>query len=36
MLQGFLELVERDAVALWWYNRTRQPAVDLERSATLG
>ncbi|MFB6817363.1 TOMM precursor leader peptide-binding protein [Streptomyces sp. NPDC056347] len=30
LLQGFLELVERDAVALWWYNRTRQPAVDLD------
>jgi ribosomal protein S12 methylthiotransferase accessory factor len=29
IVQGFLELVERDAVALWWYNRTRQPAVDL-------
>jgi oxazoline/thiazoline synthase len=29
ILQGFFELVERDAVALWWYNRTRQPAVDL-------
>ncbi|MEU2261244.1 TOMM precursor leader peptide-binding protein [Streptomyces sp. NPDC019645] len=29
VLQGFLELVERDAVALWWYNRTVQPAVDL-------
>jgi ribosomal protein S12 methylthiotransferase accessory factor len=29
LLQGFLELVERDAVALWWYNRTRQPEVDL-------
>ncbi|MFI1395448.1 TOMM precursor leader peptide-binding protein [Streptomyces sp. NPDC020681] len=29
VLQGFLELVERDSVALWWYNRTRQPAVDL-------
>ncbi len=28
-LQGLLELVERDAVALWWYNMTRQPAVDL-------
>jgi ribosomal protein S12 methylthiotransferase accessory factor len=28
--QGFLELVERDAVALWWYNRTRHPAVDLD------
>lgn len=29
VLQGFLELVERDAVALWWYNRTRHPAVDV-------
>lgn len=32
ILQGFLELVERDAVALWWYNRTRQPAVDVRAS----
>ncbi|AGP57599.1 TOMM precursor leader peptide-binding protein [Streptomyces rapamycinicus] len=30
VVRGFLELVERDAVALWWYNRTRQPAVALE------
>ncbi|MFG2885270.1 TOMM precursor leader peptide-binding protein [Streptomyces sp. NPDC048297] len=30
VVQGFLEVVERDAVALWWYNRTRQPAVDLD------
>lgn len=30
MLQGLLELIERDAVALWWYNRTMQPAVDLD------
>ncbi|AUX21847.1 hypothetical protein SOCEGT47_023420 [Sorangium cellulosum] len=29
ILQGFLELVERDAVALWWYNRVERPAVDL-------
>ena len=29
-MQGFLELVERDAVALWWYNRVRLPAVDLD------
>src|SRR5262249_55595884 len=29
ILQGFLELVERDAVALWWYNRVRRPAIDL-------
>lgn len=31
-LQGMLEVVERDAVALWWYNRTRHPAVDLAAS----
>jgi ribosomal protein S12 methylthiotransferase accessory factor len=30
ILQGLLELVERDAVALWWYNRVRVPALDLE------
>ncbi|MFI6902409.1 TOMM precursor leader peptide-binding protein [Nonomuraea sp. NPDC050394] len=29
LVQGFLELVERDAVAQWWYNRTRHPGVDL-------
>ncbi|HXH34279.1 MAG TPA: TOMM precursor leader peptide-binding protein [Plantibacter sp.] len=29
VLQGFLELVERDGVAMWWYNRVRRPAVDL-------
>lgn len=29
VLQGLLELVERDAVALWWYNMTRAPGVDL-------
>lgn len=27
--QGFLELVERDATAIWWYNRLRRPGVDL-------
>ena len=30
VLQGFLELVERDAVAIWWYGRLRQPAVVLD------
>jgi oxazoline/thiazoline synthase len=30
ILQGFLELVERDAVAVWWYNRVRRPRVDLQ------
>ena len=29
ILQGFFELVERDAVALWWYNRLPRPGVDL-------
>jgi thiazole/oxazole-forming peptide maturase SagD family component len=28
-LRGFLELVERDAFAIWWYNRLRRPAMDL-------
>ena len=30
IVQGFCELVERDAVAIWWYNRVRRPAVDLD------
>ena len=29
ILQGFLEVVERDAFAIWWYPRTQQPGVDL-------
>lgn len=28
-LRALLELVERDSVALWWYNRARRPGVDL-------
>ena len=28
ILQGFYELVERDAFAIWWYNRLGMPAVD--------
>jgi oxazoline/thiazoline synthase len=30
ILQGFMELVERDSIALWWYNRIQRPAVDLD------
>ena len=29
ILQGFYELVERDAFAIWWYNRLQVAAVDL-------
>jgi len=29
IVQGFLELVERDSYAIWWYNRLRRPQVDL-------
>ncbi|MEA5536883.1 TOMM precursor leader peptide-binding protein [Crocosphaera sp. XPORK-15E] len=29
ILQGFMELVERDSIAIWWYNRLRRPEVDL-------
>jgi ribosomal protein S12 methylthiotransferase accessory factor len=31
IVQGFLELVERDAYAIWWYNRLRLPEVDLNQ-----
>ncbi|MDE0309561.1 MAG: TOMM precursor leader peptide-binding protein [Acidiferrobacterales bacterium] len=30
IFQGFLELVERDAFAIWWYNRLRMPEVSLD------
>ncbi|HAA15663.1 MAG TPA: hypothetical protein DCE41_29715 [Cytophagales bacterium] len=28
ILQGLLELIERDAVAIWWYNKIARPLVD--------
>jgi bacteriocin biosynthesis cyclodehydratase domain-containing protein len=34
ILQGFLELVERDSAALWWYNRLRRPPIDLDSIGT--
>ena len=32
VLQGVLELVERDSVAIWWYNRLKRPGIDLSSS----
>ena len=32
VLQGFLELVERDSAAIWWYNQLKRPAIDLSSS----
>lgn len=29
VLQGFFELVERDSIAIWWYNRIQRPAIAL-------
>ncbi len=29
IVQGFLELIERDGYAIWWYNRLQRPEVDL-------
>jgi oxazoline/thiazoline synthase len=29
IVQGFLELVERDAYAIWWYNRLQRKQVEL-------
>ena len=31
IVQGFLELVERDAYALWWYNRSPREGLDLDQ-----
>lgn len=30
VLQGVLELIERDALGIWWYNRAARPAVALD------
>lgn len=30
ILQGFLELIERDSVCLWWYNRLNMPSLDID------
>ncbi len=29
LLQGILELIERDAVAIWWYNKLSRPEIDI-------
>ena len=29
ILHGLLEIIERDSVSTWWYNRLQQPSVDL-------
>jgi bacteriocin biosynthesis cyclodehydratase domain-containing protein len=31
IVQGFLELVERDAYAIWWYNRSQREGLDLDQ-----
>jgi len=31
IVQGFLELVERDAYAIWWYNRSQREELDISQ-----
>src|SRR5580693_9185397 len=31
IVQGFLELVERDSYAIWWYNKLRREELDLDQ-----
>jgi oxazoline/thiazoline synthase len=31
IVQGFLELVERDSYAIWWYNKLPRPEVNLSK-----
>ena len=33
ILQGLLELIERDSVAIWWYNRLSRPGIDVASSS---
>ncbi|MDD9939584.1 MAG: TOMM precursor leader peptide-binding protein [Myxococcales bacterium] len=35
ILQACLELIERDAVSIWWYNRIARPAIDLDDLGSL-
>jgi oxazoline/thiazoline synthase len=30
IMHGFYELIERDALAIWWYNRLQRPGFDLD------
>jgi ribosomal protein S12 methylthiotransferase accessory factor len=30
ILHGIFELIERDALAIWWYNQVQRPAVNLD------
>ena len=30
ILNGFMELVERDSIAIWWYNSLQRPGVNLD------
>lgn len=32
ILQGLFEVIERDAVAIWWYGRVRRPALSMSAS----
>ena len=34
IIQGFLELVERDAVGIWWYNMYQCPGIDPKSFST--
>jgi thiazole/oxazole-forming peptide maturase SagD family component len=31
VVQGFLELIERDSYAIWWYNRSQRAELDLDQ-----
>ena len=31
IVQGFLELIERDSYAIWWYNRSQRAELDLDQ-----
>lgn len=31
ILHGLFELIERDAIAIWWYNKVRRPGIEISR-----
>lgn len=29
IFQGFMEVIERDCIAMWWYNQVQRPGIDI-------
>lgn len=36
LVQGLFEVIERDAVAIWWYNQLERPSVEVSEASVYG